>query len=163
MKTPIRILFLCTGNSCRSIIVEALANQLGEGRLQAFSAGSHPSGTVNANALNVLARHGVAVSNPSSQSWHDYEQVEFDLVVTVCDAAASESCPVWLGDAIKAHWGVADPADVSGTQIEIEQAFEHTYTAMKARIEALLALTLDSISTAELRAAMANIQSQFSE
>lgn len=164
---PIRVLFLCTGNSCRSIIAEALANQLGAGRLRAFSAGSFPSGKVNDDALSVLARHGVQVIDPSSQSWHEYEKAELDLVITVCDAAANESCPVWLGgggkdNAVKAHWGVADPADVSGNAAEIEAAFELTYVEMKQRIEALLRLPLETISAPALQLAAADIQQKCS-
>lgn len=177
MQTPIRILFLCTGNSCRSIIAEALANQLGGGRLKAFSAGSFPSGKVNDDALSVLARHDITVIDPSSQSWSEYEHVEIDLVITVCDAAANESCPVWLGRAAngdagrdgtdreqtaKAHWGVADPAYVSGSAAEIEAAFELTYEQMKRRIEALLQQPLESIDAQVLQRAAAEIQRECS-
>lgn len=167
MQMPIRILFLCTGNSCRSIIAEALANQLGAGRLRAFSAGSFPSGKVNDDALSVLARHAIEVIDPSSQSWLEYENTELDLVITVCDAAANESCPVWLGGSgrgqpVKAHWGVADPAYVSGSAAEIEAAFELTYIEMKQRVEALLRLPLESISAQSLQLAAADIQQQYS-
>lgn len=160
VQLPIRVLFLCTGNSCRSIIAESLANHLGEGRLQAFSAGSQPIGQVNPGALGVLERHAVPVASPSSQSWFEYEDVPLDLVVTVCDAAAGESCPLWLGDAVKAHWGVPDPAHVAGTAAEIRAAFERTYGQMKARIEALLVLPLESLAPAQLRDALADIQAR---
>jgi len=162
MKLPLRILFLCTGNSCRSIIAEALANHLGEGKLLAFSAGSQPTGQVNANALAVLARQGVPVGTPSSQSWLEYEDVALDMTVTVCDAAAGESCPLWLGDTIKAHWGVADPAYVSGEPEVVTRAFNRTYDEMKQRIEAMLALPLETMTDAELAAAVGDIQRQFS-
>ncbi len=163
MNLPIRILFLCTGNSCRSIIAEALANQLGEGKLLAFSAGSFPTGTVNPHALAVLQRHQIDVGTPSSQSWDAYDEVPLDMVVTVCDAAAGESCPVWLGGTVKAHWGVADPAHVTGTPEEIAHAFERTFNEMKARIDALLALPLGTVSAAELGAAMGDIQRRFAQ
>lgn len=161
MKLPVRMLFLCTGNSCRSIIAEALANHLGAGKLQAFSAGSFPTGKVNDNALAVLARHGVPVGEPSSQSWNDYEDVPLDIAVTVCDAAAGESCPLWLGDTVKAHWGVADPAHVEGCDEEIARAFERTFAEMKARVNAMLELPLDKMSDIELAAAMGDIQRRF--
>lgn len=160
MQLPIRVLFLCTGNSCRSIIAEALANHLGEGRLQAFSAGSQPTGQVNPGALAVLERHGVPVSSPSSQSWSEYENVPLDLVVTVCDAAAGESCPLWLGDTIKAHWGIPDPAHVEGTDTEVRAAFERAYAQMKARIDTLLTLPLEALAPTRLRDALADIQAQ---
>ena len=161
MKPPIRILFLCTGNSCRSIIAEALANEIGQGRLLAYSAGSFPTGKVNDNAVAVLQRHGIDVGTPSSQSWNDYDGVELDMTVTVCDAAAGESCPVWLGHTIKAHWGVPDPAHVTGSPEVIAHAFERTYEEMKRRIEALLALPLEDMSSAELSASMGDIQHRF--
>ena len=129
MELPLRMLFLCTGNSCRSIIAEALANQLGEGRLEAYSAGSHPTGRVNPH----------------------------DLIITVCDAAAGESCPVWLGDAVKAHWGVPDPADVTDPEL-IEPAFERTFRQMERRLAALLRLPLEQMEPAELAAALGDIQ-----
>lgn len=160
MKLPIRILFLCTGNSCRSIIAEALANHLGEGRLVAYSAGSFPTGKVNDNALAVLARHQVAVEAPTSQSWDEYENVPLDLVITVCDAAAGESCPVWLGGTVKAHWGVQDPAHVEGSDEVIKRAFERTYAQMEDRLEALLALPLETLEPEQVAAAMAGIQQQ---
>lgn len=160
MKPSLRILFLCTGNSCRSIIAEALANHLGQGRLQAFSAGSHPAGHVNANALAVLARHGIPVGTPRSQSWDDYADEPLDLVITVCDAAAGESCPLWLGNVLKVHWGVPDPAHATGTPEEIEAAFERTYRQMKARMEALLALPLQALAPEALREALTRIQTE---
>ena len=106
MNTPLNVLFLCTGNSCRSIIGEALADHLGQGKLHGLSAGSMPTGKVNENALAVLSRHGVSVNNPGSKSMDDLEGERIDLVITVCDAAAGESCPVWLGDTPKVHWGL---------------------------------------------------------
>ena len=161
MKLPLRVLFLCTGNSCRSIIAEALANHLGDGRLQAWSAGSYPTGKVNANAIAVLERHDVPLPPLKSQSWDDYEGQPIDLVITVCDAAAGESCPVWMGDALKGHWGVADPAEASGSAEDITRAFDTTYMEMHARIDALLQLPLGSMNDAELIAALGDIQHRF--
>lgn len=162
MNLPLRVLFLCTGNSCRSIIAEALANDLGEGRLQAWSAGSFPTGKVNENAIAVLERHGVPLPPLNSQSWDDYEGQPVDVVITVCDAAAGEACPIWLGDALKGHWGVADPAHVEGSDEEIARAFDTTYMEMHARIDALLQLPLKDLSAAELVAALGDIQHRFS-
>ncbi len=119
MKLPLKVLFLCTGNSCRSILGEALANHLGEGRILARSAGSQPTGQVHPRALAVLERHGVPVDAPSSKSMDDLEGERFDVIVTVCDAAAGEACPVWLSDAAKAHWGIPDPALGEGRCEEI--------------------------------------------
>ena len=146
MNTPLTILFLCTGNSCRSIIGEALADHLGQGRLHGLSAGSTPTGTVNENALAALARHGVAVNNPSSKTMDALEGEQIDLGITVCDAAAGESCPVWLGDTPKVHWGLADPAHVTGSEDTIRAAFETTYNELHARIEALASLDLESMN-----------------
>lgn len=146
MNTPLNVLFLCTGNSCRSIIGEALADHLGQGKLHGLSAGSMPTGKVNENALAVLSRDGVSVNNPSSKSMDDLEGEQIDLVITVCDAAAGESCPVWLGDTPKVHWGLEDPAHVTGSEETIRAAFETTFNELHARIEALAALDLASIN-----------------
>lgn len=160
MKFPIRILFLCTGNSCRSIIAEALANHLGAGKLRAYSAGSQPTGQVNPNALAVLARHDVPVEAPSSQSWDEYENEPLDLVITVCDSAAGESCPLWLGNSVKVHWGVPDPAHATGAPAEIGAAFELTYRQMASRLERLLALPLEALSADELKHELERIQEE---
>lgn len=162
MNLPLRILFLCTGNSCRSIIAEALANHLGEGRLQAYSAGSFPTGQVNENAIAILEKHGVPLPPLKSESWDDYEGQPVDLVITVCDSAAGESCPVWLGKALKAHWGVPDPAHVEGSAEDVERAFDTTYMQMHARIDAMLELPLQRMGEAELTAALGDIQHRFS-
>lgn len=142
MNTPLNVLFLCTGNSCRSIIGEALADHLGQGALRGLSAGSMPTGKVNDNALAVLQRHGVAVNNPSSKNMDDLDGEQIDMVITVCDAAAGEACPVWLADTPKVHWGLADPAHATGTEDDIKAAFETTFDELYARIEALVALDL---------------------
>lgn len=161
MNLPIKILFLCTGNSCRSIIAESLANQLGAGHLVAYSAGSFPTGKVNDNAVAVLQKNNIDVGQPSSQSWDEYQDVDLDVVITVCAAAAGESCPIWLGNTEKAHWGVADPAHVTGSKEDIAKAFEQTYREMKQRIDALIALPLTLLNPAELTQALADIQKQF--
>jgi arsenate reductase (thioredoxin) len=135
MKT---VLVLCTGNSCRSVMAEALINQLGEGRYEAFSAGSHPAGYVHPKSLDTLQRHGVAVQEPRSKSWDEFAGKPLDMVITVCDEAAGESCPVFLGQNEKRHWSTPDPAGATGTEQEIEQAFNEAFEMLKTRIESEL-------------------------
>ena len=162
MKLPLKVLFLCTGNSCRSILGEALANHLGEGRILARSAGSQPTGQVHPRALAVLERHGVPVDAPSSKSMDDLEGERFDVIVTVCDAAAGEACPVWLSDAAKAHWGIPDPASAEGTDEEIDAAFEQTYERLRQRLEKLVALDLENTNALGLTASLQKIHRDFS-
>ena len=132
------VLVLCTGNSCRSVIAEALINQIGSGRYMAVSAGSKPAGYIHPKSIETLERHNINVGNPRSKSWDEYDGTNFDLVITVCDAAAAESCPVFLGKHEKLHWGTPDPATVSGTEEEINAAFEEVFNMLKARIESEL-------------------------
>lgn len=140
------ILVLCTGNSCRSVLGEALLNHLGAGRIQAFSAGSFPVGKVNPGALVTLANHGLPTEGYSSQSWDEFADQKIDIAITVCDNVAGETCPVYLNNAIRAHWGLPDPAHVSGTEAEIRAAFEATYVALETRINKMLELPLDELS-----------------
>lgn len=144
------VLVLCTGNSCRSVLGEALFNHLGTGRIKAFSAGSNPVGTVNPNALATLADHGLPTDGYSSQSWDEFADYKIDIVITVCDNAAGETCSVYLNDAIRAHWGLADPAHVTGTEEQINSAFENTYTALEARIKKMLQLPLEDLTDQQL-------------
>ncbi len=134
-ETPERILVLCTGNSCRSIMAEALINHLGGGRCRAWSAGSRPTGTVHPGALETLARHGIDAGHPASQSWDDFANESFDVVLTVCDAAAAESCPVFPGGFRRVHWSIPDPAAVTGSQQEVDQAFEDAFSLLRQRLE----------------------------
>ncbi len=150
----LKILILCTGNSCRSVLGEALLNHLGGDRFQAFSAGSHPTGKVNPNALATLARHGIATAGFSSQSWDEFDDKDIDIAITVCDSAAGEVCPVYLNNTVRAHWGLPDPAHVSGNPEVIEAAFEATYAALIKRIQQLLALPVETMSNAELAEAL---------
>ena len=143
---PLTILVLCTGNSCRSIIGEALINALGEGRFRGLSAGSHPTGQVNPGALAVLARHGIVPENPQSKSMDDLQDESIDLIITVCDSAAGEACPVWLGDTPKLHWGLPDPAHATGSEEDIAAAFEATYQQLEKRLRALFAVSLDELN-----------------
>lgn len=153
----LKILILCTGNSCRSVLGEALINQLGGDRFQAFSAGSHPTGKVNANALATLARHGISTEGFSSQSWDEFDDKDIDIAITVCDSAAGEVCPVYLNNVVRAHWGLPDPAHVTGSPEVIEAAFEATYAALEKRIHQLLALPVETMSKPELTEALNKI------
>ena len=146
----INVLVLCTGNSCRSVLGEALFNHLGQGRIKAFSAGSHPLGRINSNALATLQKHGLPVEGYKSQSWNEFSDQPMDIVITVCDNAAGETCPVYLDNAVRAHWGLADPAHIKGTDDEVHAAFEETYQAMERRINKMLALPLEELSEQEL-------------
>jgi arsenate reductase len=139
---------------------EALLRHLSLGRFQAFSAGSHPLGRINANALATLARHGLPTEGYRSQSWSEFEDADIDILISVCDAAAGEACPAYLGRAARGHWGLADPAHVQGSAAEIEAAFEATYAALERRIHKLLALPVESMSKAELSEALNNIGAQ---
>jgi len=150
----LNILVLCTGNSCRSILGEALINHLGKGRFRAFSAGSHPTGKVNPNALATLQRNGLPTEGYQSQSWDEFAGQDVDIAITVCDQAAGETCPVYLGSTVRAHWGLPDPAHVSGTDEEIAKAFQATYDALLARVNKLLALPVETLPAQELAAAL---------
>ncbi len=134
-KTMKNVLVLCTGNSCRSVTAEALINQMGEGRFKAVSAGSFPAGYVHPKAIETLKRHGINAGDPRSKSWDEFENQSFDLVITVCDQAASESCPIFLGKYEKKHWSTPDPAKAEGTEEEIEKAFDDAFQMLKDRIE----------------------------
>lgn len=133
-----RVLVLCTGNSCRSVLAEALFNHLGKGSIEAVSAGSNPAGYVHPKSIETLKRHGINPGSPRSKSWDEFAGQFFDLVVTVCDAAAAESCPVFLGPVKKLHWSTPDPAKATGTDAQIEAAFDEAYVMLKERIEEYL-------------------------
>ena len=132
---PREVLVVCTGNSCRSIMAEALINALGGGRYRAMSAGSRPAGYVHPKALETLARHGIDAGEPQSQSWDEYAGESFDYVITVCDSAAAESCPAFPGRFERLHWSTPDPAGATGTDAEIDAAFEQAFQMLKARLE----------------------------
>lgn len=143
---PYNILFLCTGNSCRSILAEATFNHLAPVGWKAFSAGSRPTGEVHPRSLSLLNREGIPTAGCRSKSWDDLS-VTPDIVITVCASAAGEECPAYLGKVTRAHWGVEDPAHATGTDSEIDAAFDTAYRILKARIEAFLALPLDQLQT----------------
>ncbi len=153
-ERPWNILLLCTGNSARSILAEALLNALGGGRVHAFSAGSRPAGRVNPHALELLEAQGLATAGLRSKSWDEFaapEAPELDMVVTVCDAAAGEACPVWPGRPLRAHWGVADPAAAGGAEADIRDAFMRAYAALTERILLFLSLSFEELERAELQ------------
>lgn len=129
------VLVLCTGNSCRSIMGEALINHLGQGRFKAVSAGSKPAGYIHPKSIATLEQHGITPPQTKSKSWDEFEQQDFDLVITVCDSASKEPCPLYLKKCQRLHWSIPDPASVTGSEAEINQAFENAFTILKTRIE----------------------------
>ncbi len=135
------VLFLCTGNSCRSILGEATFNHLAPAGWKAMSAGSHPTGQVHPRSLALLARLGISAAGCHSKSWNDL-LTQPEIVITVCSSAAGETCPAYLGSVLRTHWGVEDPAHASGTDEEIDAAFMEAYRILRLRIEAFLALPL---------------------
>ena len=142
------VLFLCTGNTARSILAEGILRKDGEGRFRAFSAGSQPKGTVNPFALKVLAAYGYPASGYRSKNWDEFARPgapQMDFVVTVCDSAAGEPCPVWPGHPTTAHWGIEDPAAVTGTDIEKETAFNCAFRYLKTRISTFISLPIASL------------------
>jgi arsenate reductase len=154
------ILILCTGNSARSILGEAILNHLGEGRITAFSAGSKPKGVPHPGALRLLARRGIDTAAFRSKSWNEFTSPDaprIDIAITVCGNAAGETCPVFMGAPIKAHWGLPDPADVEGAEAEVDAAFEATWTALEARVRALLSLPFETMDKARLLDALSQI------
>jgi len=154
------VLFICTGNSARSIIAEGLLNHLGAGNFKAFSAGSHPNGTVNPLALATLARLHIPTDGFRSKSWDEFTQAgapRLDFAFTVCDNAAGEVCPYWPGQPMTAHWGVPDPAAVEGSEEKKLRAFSDTAVVLKRRIEFLLALPLQKLDAMAIQREIAQI------
>lgn len=129
------VLVLCTGNSCRSVMAEALINQLGQGHYKAMSAGSFPAGYVHPKSIATLKRHGIDPGEPRSKSWDEFADQHLDLVITVCDQAANETCPVFLNETEKLHWSTPDPASAEGSEEDINQAFDDAFQLLKSRIE----------------------------
>jgi arsenate reductase (thioredoxin) len=148
MDRPYNLLFLCTGNSARSIMAEAMANHLGKGRFHAYSAGSHPRGRVHPVALQILQDAGLPTAALRSKPWDEFAGVDappMDLIITVCDKAAGEACPVWPGHPVTAHWGVEDPAAVAGSPDQVRHAFAHALHLLQHRITLLLALKPEAL------------------
>jgi arsenate reductase len=148
------VLFLCTGNSARSILAEAIMNRLGTGRIKAYSAGSHPKGAVHTYAIDLLKQLNYKTQGFRSKSWNEFgadDAINFDFVFTVCDDAAAETCPVWPGQPMTAHWGIPDPAAVEGTEAEKRAAFADAYGRLYNRIAIFVSLPLVSIDQLSLK------------
>jgi len=154
------VLFLCTGNSARSILSEALLNRRGQGQFRAFSAGSHPAGRVNPYALELLRRLGYPTDGLRSKSWDEFAAPgapELDFVFTVCDNAAGEVCPMWPGQPITAHWGIPDPAAVEGTDEQKRKAFDEAFLVLDRRISLFMSLPLRSLEQLVLQERLSEI------
>jgi protein-tyrosine-phosphatase len=154
------VLFLCTGNSARSIIAEAIMNRVGGERFQAYSAGSHPNGTVNPHALSLLKRLDYSIEKFRSKPWDEFsgpDKPPLDFVITVCDNAAGEVCPVWPGQPMTAHWGMPDPAAVEGTDVEIALAFAETYRMLNNRISTFANLKMSGLDRLSLQRQVVDI------
>jgi len=154
------VLFLCTGNSARSILAEAQLNALGKGRFKAYSAGSHPTGKINSFALEFLEVAGLPTQGLRSKSWDEFAKPEapvMDYVLTVCDAAAGEQCPYWPGHPVSAHWGIPDPAAVEGSDEQKRRAFKDAATTLRKRIELLTALPTASLDHLSMKSGLDEI------
>jgi len=153
-RQPLNTLFLCTGNSARSIMAEAILNRLGQGRLRAFSAGSHPKGAVHPAAVRLLYGMGYPTANLRSKSWDEFAEAgapKLDFVFTVCDSAAAEICPIWPGQPITAHWGLPDPAAAGGSEADVALAFAEAYRVLSNRIELFTSLPIASLNRLSLQ------------
>ena len=160
MPRVYNVLFLCTGNSARSILAEALLNHMGKPNFRAFSAGSHPTGRVNPFALKQLEAAGLSVDGLRSKSWDEFAKPgapQMNFVFTVCDNAAAEVCPVWPGQPVTAHWGVPDPAAVVGTVDQMERAFRDAFVTLDRRIALFLSLPLANLSALAIKNEIARI------
>ena len=152
-----KILYICTHNRCRSILSEAITNHLSAGRIIAKSAGSQPAGAVHPLSLKYLSEAGISIEGLRSQSWDDFADFNADVVVTVCDSAAAEACPVWFGDSVKVHWGLSDPSKLQGSEEELAAAFRATISQISQRVEQLLAIRVDLNDKAALKQALAEL------
>jgi arsenate reductase (thioredoxin) len=154
------VLFLCTGNSARSILAEAILNKDARAKFRAFSAGSQPKGTVNPHAIDLLRASGYEISQLRSKSWVEFARAgapTLDFVFTVCDNAAGEACPLWPGQPVTAHWGIPDPAAATGSEAEIALAFKDAYRMLKRRIDLFLALPIAKLDRLVLHARLKEI------
>jgi arsenate reductase len=154
------VLFLCTGNSARSIIAEAILTKVGQGRFQAFSAGSQPKGEINPNTIRLLHALGYDTTSYRSKSWDEFSRPgapEFDFIITVCDNAAGETCPLWPGHPMTAHWGIPDPAEARGSQAQIALAFDEAYRMLSRRIGIFVSLPMDALDKLVLQVKLRDI------
>jgi arsenate reductase len=152
--TPFNALFLCTGNSARSVLAEAILNKVGQGKFRAYSAGSHPKGGVNPHAIKLLQSLGFETADLRSKSWDEFERPDapkLDFVFTVCDSAAAEVCPIWPGQPMTAHWGVPDPAAVEGSEAEISLAFADAFRLLNNRITLFAGLPVEGLDRLSLQ------------
>jgi len=159
-ERPFNVLFLCTGNSARSIMAEAVLNRAGQGRFRAFSAGSHPKGKVHPYTLDLLRKMHFDVGNARSKSWLEFAQPDapkLDFVFTVCDDAAGEACPIWPGQPMTAHWGVPDPAAATGNEAEVRFAFADTLRMLTNRINIFVSLPIAKLDRLSLQAKLKDI------
>jgi arsenate reductase len=166
MRRIFNVLFLCTGNSARSILAEAYLNSVDGGLFRAFSAGSHPKGRINPVALELLQRNRVSTDALRSKAWDEFakpDAPQMDIVITVCDQAAGEICPVWPGQPVTAHWGVQDPAKVEGSDDERRKAFLKAFTELKTRIDLMRRLPTEKLDRLALRAKLKEIHKSASE
>ena len=157
------ILFLCTGNSARSAMAEAVLNQLGAGKFRGYSAGSHPAGSINPYALDLLERNRFRTHGLRSKSWNEFAlpgAPVMDFVLTVCDKAAGEVCPLWPGQPMSAHWGVEDPAAVVGTEEEKQRAFTSVFVTLRTRVALLVNLPIEKLDRLSLQNELRNIAQQ---
>ena len=162
-ERPYNVLFLCTGNSARSIIAESLLDTLGKGRFKGYSAGSHPSGTVNPLVLEFLHANHIGAEGARSKSWDEFATADaprMDVVITVCDQAAGESCPVWPGKPVLAHWGAPDPADCMEDPAKARQVIREVFHLMQRRISLLTNLPIDKLDRLSLQAQTRAIANQ---
>ncbi len=163
MTRPLNVLFLCTGNSARSILAESLLNHWGAEKLRAYSAGSFPTGRVNPLALELLAHMKIPATGARSKSWDEFGApgaIEFDFIITVCDNAAGEVCPIWPGKPVTAHWGVPDPAAATGGEVEKILAFRDAFRALEHRIRIFVSLPLASLDRMKIKRELDRIGTQ---
>jgi arsenate reductase len=152
-----KVLYICTHNRCRSILSEAITNHFADGKIIAKSAGSQPVGEVHPLSIKYLQEAGISTDGLRSQSWDEFEAFAPDLVVTVCDSAAGETCPVWFGKSLKVHWGLADPSKLQGSEQEIAVAFKATIEQIKQRVQQLVNLDINVNDKTALKSALANL------
>jgi len=152
-----KILYICTHNRCRSILSEAITNTLAGDLIEARSAGSQPSGVVHPLSIKYLAQTGHTTAGLKSQSWDDFADFQPDLVITVCDSAAGESCPIYFGKSLKVHWGLNDPSKIVGSDKEIEEAFLAAITEITARVEALKKIAAKQLTATSLKTALSTL------
>lgn len=153
-STVMKILYICTHNRCRSILSEAVTNHLSDGSMVAKSAGSQPVGEVHPLSIRHLEEAGISTEGLRSQSWDDFESFAPNVVVTVCDSAAGESCPVWFGNTIKIHWGLSDPSKLQGSEEDIADAFRHTIAIITERVKQLQTIAAQNLDQQALRVAL---------